>query len=241
MTGFVDIHTHILPGVDDGAFSEENALQMLKLAQEQGTRTVVFTPHYRGKFRKNTPELLKERFRSFSEIAAIEVPLMQLYLGQEVYYDPEAVEALAEGRALSMNGTSHVLLEFSQSTTQEQIRKGVEAIWFYGYRPVIAHAERYDALRRSDKLLSEILECGAWIQLNADSILGRYGADVKRFCHKLLKKQQVSFIASDAHDTQVRPPVLRECFLYVHKKYGGEYAHRLFYDNPMAMLENEDI
>ena len=241
MTGFVDIHTHVLPGVDDGAKDFAQGLALLRQAYDNGTRTMVFTPHYRGKYRANTPEMLKERFEEFCGAAALELPEMKLYLGQEVYYDTGTPEALAEGRALPLNDTGYAMLEFSPKSTPEDIQKGIDAFLYYGYHPVIAHVERYTHFRRAEVLVEYALARGALLQLNADSVLGKNGLAVKQFCHKLLKSGRVSFIASDAHDTAKRPPLLRECFLYVHKKYGKEYALRLFYENPVAMLENQEF
>jgi len=86
-----------------------------------------------------------------------------------------------------------------------------------------------------------VLDLGALIQLNADSVMGKHGFGVKRFCHRLLKTEQAHFIASDAHDAAHRPPLLRECYLKVNKKYGGEYAARVFYENAQAVIENRTI
>ena len=100
----------------------------------------------------------------------------------------------------------------------------------------IAHAERYDIFRKNKSLPEELLYVGALIQLNADSILGKCGLATKWVCHRLLKKGMVHFVASDGHDRKDRPPVLKECFEYVSKRYGREYAWRLFRDNALDLL-----
>jgi len=98
-----------------------------------------------------------------------------------------------------------------------------------------------DIARKELDLVDELLDMGALLQLNADSILGTNGFGIKHFCYKLLREQKVHFVASDAHDTTHRPPLLRECFLKTHKKYGAEYAAALFYDNAQAVIENRIV
>ena len=234
MRGFTDIHTHLLPGVDDGAQSMSQTLRMLRAAWKYGTRTVVLTPHYRGKYKRNTPDMLKENFAWLQ----VELPEMQLYLGQEISYENDAPEAMHEGRVLSMNDSQYVLLEFRTNALRSQIVNGVSETIRCGFIPIVAHIERYDIARKEKDLADEVLHLGALLQLNADSILGTNGFGVKRYCKRLLKEQKVHFVASDAHDIVHRPPLLRECFLHVHKKYGQDYAARLFYENAQAVIEN---
>lgn len=241
MKGFVDIHTHILPGVDDGAKTPEEALKLLQMAWDHGTRAVILTPHYRGRFKKNSLSYLQEQFAIFQSLVGWKLPGMALYLGQEIYYEVDAPEALAAGKLLRLNGSGYVLLEFHPSAPRNKIVHGVNEVTLSGFTPIIAHAERYEAFREDGALAEEVLNMGALIQLNADSILGKHGLSVKRCCHKLLKQRKAHFIASDAHDAADRAPLLRECFLEIHKKYGLEYAAQLFEENPLAVINNAVI
>lgn len=236
---FTDIHTHILPGVDDGAKEMDDACELLRLAWENGTGTVFLTPHYRGVFRKNKPEQLRQNFETLYQRVKKELPEMKLYLGTEVHYEFDAPEKLEQNRILTMCDSRYVLLEFSSKTYRSQIQNGVSEILRYGYLPIIAHAERYDFLRKNMALVDELVSAGALIQLNADSVMGKQGFAVKRFCNALLKKRQAHFIASDAHDSVERPPLLRACWERVSKKYGTEYAEQLFCHNAKMILEDE--
>lgn len=238
MRGFVDIHTHLLPGVDDGAPNMTEALQLVRMAYEHGTRAIILTPHFRGRFKKNTPEILQAVFEELLETVKQELPDMELFLGNEAYYEQALPELLVQKRVLTINNTDYCLLEFSPGVLRSQVITGVSEVVRYGFTPIIAHAERYGILRKSDDLLGEILDMGALIQLNADSIMGKRGLVIKLFCNKLLKKGKVHFVATDAHDNKNRPPLLRECFLYINKKFGSEYAHRLFSDNPRMVIED---
>lgn len=241
MNGFTDMHTHILPGVDDGAQDLSQSLRMLRKAWDNGTTAVVLTPHYRGKFKQHTPDMLKENLAWLQEMVASELPDMQLYLGQEIAYENEAPEAMYQGKALCINGSQYVLLEFQTNSLCSQITNGVTETIRNGFVPIIAHVERCNAVRKDPDFPDELLHMGALLQLNADSILGKNGFEIKRFCHKLLKNRKVHFVASDAHDILHRPPVLRECFLRVHKKYGEEYAVLLFSGNAQAVIADRVV
>lgn len=240
MNGYTDIHTHILPDVDDGAQNISDALQMIRLAYQNGTRTMVLTPHYRGKF-KNDPSWLREVFDVFRTMVAEHYPDMKLYLGNEVYYEQETPELLEAGQAMTMNDSQYCLLEFRPDTLRSKIVTGISETIRYGFTPIIAHAERYDIFRSDRTLTDEVLEMGALIQLNADSIMGKHGKNVMRFCEYLLKEEKAHFVASDAHDVKRRPPLLRECWWKIYKKYGFEYASRVFYDNAQAVIENKIV
>ncbi len=239
--GFTDIHCHLLPEADDGAEDISQARQMLRLAWKNGTRTMILTPHYRGIYKRNTSAYLQEKFAYLAEMIEGDFPGMQLYLGNEIHYQAEIPDFLTDGMILTLAGSHYVLLEFEGSVTRSQVITGVTETSLHGFNPIIAHAERYDIFRKDPTLLEEVLELGVLIQLNASSVMGKHGSDVKRFCHKLLKAHNAHFIASDAHDRKNRPPLLRECYLRVHKKYGAEYAAQVFYHNAQAVIENRVI
>lgn len=238
-SGFVDIHTHILPGVDDGAQEMDTALEMVHLAYENGTRVLFLTPHYRGKFKANTPEYLRESFQSFEQAVYKQFPQMQLILGQEVHYQTDIPERLSVNRVLTIDDSEYVLLEFRGNSLRAEIVRGVTDLSRCGYTPIIAHAERYEIFRKDFSLVDEVLSHGALIQLNADSVMGTHGFFVKHFCHKVLKRENAHFIASDAHDTDMRIPVLEKCFAYVKRKYGEDYALRLFCRNAQIVMKNK--
>lgn len=239
MEGFVDIHTHILPGVDDGAQNLSQSLELLKRAHCQGTGAVILTPHCRGRYRNNTGQRLTEIFGQLRQVAEKECPDLELYLGCEVGYELDVSEKIADGTVLSLNGTQYVLLEFQQGSFRSRILDGVLEVLNFGYVPIIAHAERYEAFRKYPKLADEVIQLGALIQLNADSVLGKCGFGIKRYCHKLLKAHLVHFVATDAHDQKSRKPELRCCYQRLRKKYGQEYADALLIRNGRTVLSGK--
>ena len=234
---FIDIHSHVLPGVDDGARSMEEALALLRMAWEDGTGTLVLTPHYRGKFKKNTPQQLFEVFAELSRQAEQQVPGLRLYLGNEAGNEHELSDKLLSGRVLSIAGTRYVLLEFAEQCYRSRVLSSVLELVNSGYVPIIAHVERYDVFHKNSALAEEVLEMGALLQVNAESVLGGQGFALKRYCKKLLKKGRVHFVASDAHDPEERPPRLRACYEWVSRKYGEEYARAIFIENAKAVLQ----
>ena len=237
MSGFVDIHTHILPSVDDGAENMQEACEMVRMAWQDGTKVLFLTPHYRGDCRHYSPQNLQEVFLQLREQVAEEMPDVRLFLGTEIRYDAEVPEKLAQGQILSMGGSDFVLLEFGTQAIKSQILMGVTEVLRYGFVPIIAHAERCDAFHAFPALIDEVRDMGGYIQINADSIMGAYGFAMKRFSHKLLKERKVHFVATDSHHSQKRPPLLNKCFLRVSKKYGEEYAKRVFYQNACRLMQ----
>ena len=238
--GFTDVHTHILPGVDDGSPDLSRSLDMIRMARMNGTRRIILTPHRRGHYRK-TPDELREIFAVLSRESAKLFPDVTLYLGNEIAYEPDVPHKLETGQVLTINDTEYALIEFQPGTPYSHITRAVSEVRYAGFLPVVAHIERYDCARTHPELAVERLELGALIQMNADSILGKHGFGVKRYCHKMLSQEKVHVIGSDAHNLDARPPLLRECFLRIHKKYGADYAARLFCHNPRALIENRDI
>lgn len=240
MEGFVDIHTHILPGVDDGARDLSQSLELLKAASGQGIGAVLLTPHYRGRYQGNVRGKLTAVFEELCKAAKSVCPDLELYLGCEVGYELDVSEKITEGSVLTLNNTHYVLLEFQEKSFRSRIMDGVLEVLNFGYIPIIAHAERYEAFRNRPQLVEEVAELGALVQINAQSVMGKGGFGVKRFCHKLLKAHLVHFVATDSHDMKERRPELKLCYQFIRKKYGQAYADALFIHNGRAVLAGED-
>ncbi|MBQ8605917.1 MAG: hypothetical protein IJ408_04200 [Clostridia bacterium] len=230
----IDIHTHILFGMDDGAKTKEDTLELLQEAYDGGTRAVFFTPHNdRGGFD------LEKASAHTSELAPVireRFPGLRIYGGCEVLYSHSVADSLLAGQIPTMNGTQYVLCEFMPGIFGSEALSAVRNIVNCGYIPIIAHAERYINLRK--KNISELIDNGALIQLNAKAVLGKRGFAVKRVCKDLLRGALVHFIASDAHNMKNRSSDLSECAKYIEKKYGKERMQELFYDNPNHIINN---
>lgn len=236
----MDIHTHILPGVDDGAKDMQEALQLVRMARENNTWGIVLTPHYRAPHKMDA-DLLYKRFCLFRKAVHKEMPQMQVYLGCEIRYQSGIPQMLKEHQLLPMYHSRYILLEFTSTAFATQILSAARECVGHGFIPIIAHIERCDAFRNDPQLLSQMQELGVLLQMNADSVMGKLGLRIKRYCQKMLEGKYVHFIASDAHDETHRPPLLKECYQHISEKYGEDYARKLFWENPQAVIKNEDI
>lgn len=241
MQGFTDIHTHIIPGVDDGADSREVSLEMLEIAWRDGIRQIILTPHNKPMRHNISPESMQKKIEIIKQEAAALGMNFTFWLGNEFYYRSDLSEVLDAGKGCTMAGSSYVLVEFGPMDEFEYIRNGVYQIQASGYRPIVAHVERYQCMLSTPLRVEELKDMGAYIQVNAGSIIGQYGFGTKRMTKGLLKDGIVDFVASDAHDTQKRSPKLSECAKYISKKFGEDYMQKLFFENPKKLIANEYI
>lgn len=239
--GFYDIHTHILPGVDDGAASMQETVNMLQKAHTQGIKTIIATPHYRVRG-KNLPveELLVIREQVEVEAKKLDKDF-RILLGNELYYSDSVIDALNTKQALTLAGSKYVLVEFGFGESYKQIYRGLDKLIQNGYLPVLAHVERYSALQRSASLIHELIELGCYIQMNCNSLIGGLFHSKAAFNRKLVENGLIHFLGSDCHDEKVRIPNMKSAVEVLSKKCEGQVLNRLLYDNPIALLNNTTI
>lgn len=219
-----DIHSHLLYGVDDGATSLEMARALLAQYAVSGVDSVICTPHQNKTLRRT--DVLRKRFSLFQGEAATSV---RLYLGAEIYYYEDMADDLKSGELLTMNGTPYVLVEFS-THNEERIPDAVYELSIAGYRPIVAHIERYGYLTRDD--LFEIRENGGLFQVNARAFEHRSCAKLLKF---LLKHEMLDFVASDCHRDAERNVDFTAAKAYILKKFPGQYE-KLFGNNGKIFL-----
>lgn len=227
----IDLHCHLLPYVDDGAHDLEEAEKLLALEAEQGVTALCVTAHLREEMFETPDELLRKQYERLKPMAAAKG--LTLHLSREYHWDGQTLEKLQAGEVLPIG--NHVMLtEFSSAHSAEQIFRAAGEIREYGYIPLIAHAERCPAI--GPEQAAALRDEGALIQVNADAVLGFDGRYTKKLAWLLLKSGAVDVIASDAHDTALRPPRMKECFARIAKKLGRETAERLMRTNPARIL-----
>lgn len=239
--GFIDIHSHILSGVDDGAGSLEESKAMLQTAYEEGIRTIIATPHYASNGVSDGQEKVREAFHLLQREMEENYPDMQLLLGNELYYSHGIVEDLKEGKARTMAGSRYVLVEFSPRITYSELYQAVRSLVMTRFRPIIAHVERYACLVKQQGLIEELLELGVYLQMNAKSLEGGIFDAQVRWCKKLVKQGYISFISTDAHDQKVRVPLMKGIAEWVEKTCGEEMRRDLFGRNASKVIANEYI
>lgn len=241
MNQFVDIHCHILPGVDDGSQSPGETKAMLKKAWDEGIQIVVATPHYHKQRGKNDIDLIKKQLLLTRKLAKEVHPKMQICLGMEIYYGEEIPELLKTGKAVSIRKSRYILVEFSPGDDFQYILNAVRKLQMSGYTVIIAHFERYSCLREDISNAEYLREMGAYLQVNAGSITGSYGRSVKKFLREALKLHLVQLVGTDAHGSEKRSPKMREAYKEVVKRCGEEYADQIFGQNAKKVLRNEEI
>ena len=202
----VDIHTHVIPCVDDGSPSLEASIEMIKHEIAVGVIEIIATPHHiYHRYEKSVEEIKKQFELLKSEVEKQNLPI-KLYLGQEICYThrEDIISMLKEGKLLTLNNTNRVLLEFSFTREPEDLLDIIYNFSIKGYEVIVAHVERY--LWMTYDKVEALRNEGALIQINSDSIIGKTTWKEKRFTRKLLKHHLVDFVASDTHS--FRPSTL---------------------------------
>ena len=237
----IDIHSHILPGLDDGARDEKQCMEMLKMAAADGITDIIATPHFHYRRGHATPEQICDAAKKAQQLAEEAGLKIRIHTGNELYYTHELLETVKAGEALTMAGSDYVLLEFSPETERRKIKNAVYQFAGEGYYPIIAHMERYQAFQKHPDFVMEILDMGAYYQMNTGSLQGAAGWSVKRFSKKMLDYGMITFLATDTHDMEKRPPVFGKAADWILKKRGEEEASRYFTGNPEMILQNKAI
>ncbi|MCR5256216.1 MAG: protein-tyrosine-phosphatase [Acetatifactor sp.] len=232
----VDVHCHILPGIDDGSKDMEETAQMLRIAYEEGIRYIIATPHYKKGRRNASPEKVRELIDVLQEEADTNHIPITIFQGNEIFYFDEFDEAIAGDRAAVMCGGEYVLVEFSPKDQYRYIRNAVDSVMGAGYRPIVAHVERYECMTEHIEYVEDLKAVGAEIQVNAASITGETGHKIKKFTHRLLKSGLVDYIGTDAHGADKRSPRIAKCEKLLYKKFDADYVDAILGRNAMERL-----
>lgn len=232
----IDIHSHILYGLDDGAQTPADSLAMLEMAAAAGTTDIVATPHADLKFRFQ-PELNQQRR---GELQAALGDKIRIHLGCDFHLSYENIQdALANPSKYTINGRNYLLVEFSDllipKTTGEVFRSMLEA----GMIPIITHPERNWLLTMRMPEIESWVAQGALTQVTSQSLAGLFGSKARKFAEELMRRDMVHFIASDAHSVSERNPRLDEAYSMIADRYGKGRAERLLKIHPKCAIEGQ--
>ncbi|MCQ2387477.1 MAG: hypothetical protein MJ066_03410 [Clostridia bacterium] len=225
----IDIHTHILPQVDDGSPDMDKSMEMLKVEEAEGVTDIVLTPHLRREYNTSLDELKSAFDRLVKEKEKNKIKV-NLYLGQEVFYFHKAYDCVGKN-IMTINNGKYILLEFHYTSYCDISEVAFEFIQ-KGYIPIIAHAERYRYLRLED--VEEIKDMGGLISVNAESIIASSGR-IKKFVKICLKNNFIDVVTSDNH--YGKEICLEKARKFIKKKYGEKRAQELFEINPKKVIE----
>ncbi len=234
----VDIHSHILPGVDDGSPALETSLAMLEMAAADGITDIVATPHANHEYAFQ-PLVIEEKIR---ELSAHMGDRIRIHRGCDLHLSFDNIQdALANPTRYTINHRRYLLVEFSDLLIPKTSGEVFFRMLSAGIVPIITHPERNHLLHTRIEMLEAWVQSGCLLQVTALSFFGRFGKQAKSFGDELMRRGLVHIVASDAHDTEHRPPQLREAYAHVVATHGSAVGERLFVTNPMATLIGDPI
>lgn len=233
----IDIHCHIMPGVDDGARDEDMSLAMLRIAAAEGIEHVILTPHHKPGHRNVSAASIVARTKQLQARCNEQGIKVALHTGCELFYYQEALPMIEKREIAPLAGSRGILVEFYPGDSFSTIRSAVYDLLSAGCVPVIAHVERYAEVTQDFKRVGELYDMGAKLQVNALTITGHYGRGLKSFAKHLLKEGLVHFVATDAHNLETRAPRLKEAYRYVAAKTTSAYAEKIFHDNALQLIK----
>ena len=236
MKSIIDIHSHILPCVDDGCGSKEEAIKMLKMYEAQGVEAVICTPHHGpcGTTKQDVNEAFEWMLTTDTNV--------KLFLGNEIYYTPFTLDNVRDGYANTLSGSNHILVEFDEwyyYTPAVYILRELEKMAKSEFKVILAHPERYTDLRKTLRNYKDITDMGVELQINAydlaesDNIITRY---VTRY---IVENQLASYIGSDAHGARRRAPSIKKGAEWIYANCPTEYADAIVHDNAKKIIGGE--
>lgn len=239
----IDIHSHIIPFVDDGAKTLEDSKKMLESAYKAGIKKIVLTPHYiEGKYTKNKQEIAFEIERLESIKNELGYTNIELIQGNEIMVDANSVEFLENGKLSTINNTKYVLIEFSLTFKPCNIEMIIQRFLDSDLIPIIAHPERYLYVQKDISFIEKCVEYGALTQMNINSIDGSYGKEAKKTVIKLLKKGLIHTWGSDIHFFRDSYSNIDKCFKKVMKTVRKkEKYNKILFENSNKIINNYEI
>ena len=233
----IDLHSHILPEVDDGAGNLWESLQMARIAVDSGVTEMVATPHCtRGRMKniRSAWELLRDALEE------TRIPL-KLHLGMEIFGTPDTARLLQEGQLLTLNGSRYPLVEFPFLSSGEDETKVLKELAAAGYQPVVAHPERYVYLQQEPEMINRWAEIGCLLQVNRGSLLGRFGERSRQLALGLIDRGFVTAVSSDCHSAKRRSPYMEDIRELLERMFSEKTPQQLLWHNPNMILQNRPL
>lgn len=235
----IDIHSHIIPNIDDGSKSIDMTLQMLKNAKNRGTNEIVATPHYLLEYGVATIKEVKKYVEEINELLKDEGIDMKVYHGQEVYFSERILEDYLNNNIGTINDSRYMLIEFNMRKFENNIFDMLYELQVRGIVPIIAHPERYREFIDKPSKINNFIKEGYLFQLNSGSLEGKLGEDARKTAKIFLDNNIYNFIGSDAHNVKSRTTGIDEALSIIHKK--NKFSEEIFNESSKRLIENKDI
>lgn len=234
----IDLHCHILPGIDDGAKTLDISLEMARIAVDDGIRTMACTPHiYPGMYMNDGPGIAAAREALQAELDRAGIAL-RLVVGADVHLVPGLIDGLRSGLVPTLHGSRYFLLEPSHTTPPPRMEESVFNLIASGYTPVITHPERLTWVESHFPVFQRLIGQGAWMQVTAGALTGVFGPRAKYWGERFVGEGMTHILATDAHSNGRRRPRLTEGLAVVERLVGAQEAQRMVLERPQAILDN---
>ena len=235
----IDIHSHILPGIDDGARTLEESLEMAEIAAADGIEQIVATPHvFKGLSDDPEPAEVIDQVNALQAAVAAKLRILP---GSEAHVTHDLAEQAKLQRVTTINRRNYLLVEFPQVTVPVGADEIFYKLQLQAIHPILVHPERNIQIQKQPSLVAGFVARGVFTQVTAMSIAGEFGTPAKKCAETLLQHNCVHFLASDAHRPSKRPPILSRGRDAAARIVGEEKARRLVYDNPLAVVEGRPL
>ncbi|MFD1851246.1 tyrosine-protein phosphatase [Oceanobacillus bengalensis] len=237
----IDIHSHILPGIDDGAQTIEDSIEMAKAAVQQGIEKIIATPHNQnGQYNNDKNSILQAVDVLNQALQQEGIPLIVLP-GQENRMYGEMVDDLKDDALVTLNnGTKYVFVEFPSGHVPRYAKQMLFDIQVAGYKPIIVHPERNREIAEHPSILFEFVQKGVLTQVTAASIAGKFGKNIQKLSHQFVESNLTHFIASDAHNTTSRGFCMQEAYKEIESAHGVEKRY-ILQENAALLIDGEQV
>ena len=237
----IDIHSHILPNIDDGSRSIEETFQLIEEAQEVGFEAIISTSHYmEGYYETNVAEREVWINAIYQKLQERNLDI-KLYLGNEVYFSNNIISLLENGNATTINDTSYLLFEMPLNAEPLNLYDVIYEMLQYKLVPILAHPERYSFIQNEPELVYDLIQKGVLMQANYGSVIGQYGKKPQIIVKKFLSNNMIHFLGSDVHRRHTVYPKIPEILKELKDLIGEEKLEKLTTTNPKLLLQNKKI
>ena len=236
----IDIHTHIIPNIDDGSRSVEETFKLINEAEEAGFTDIILTPHYITNYYETPGAEVKFWTESLQKIVDEKNLGVKLHSGMEIYISEELSELVKNGIVITLANSKYILIELPMNTTMKNVDEILFIMRNMGYNVIIAHPERYNCIQENIEYAIQLVEEGCMLQSNYGSIVDIYGKEAKKTLKKLLKMNLVSFLGTDTHKEGTLYPIMPQIIKKLRKVISEEKLYEITTENPRKILENQD-
>ncbi|WP_010095246.1 tyrosine-protein phosphatase [Ornithinibacillus scapharcae] len=236
----IDIHSHILAGIDDGALTWNDSLIMAKAAVEEGIHTIIATPHHQNGRYINERYNVERYIEEFQLALREEKIPLRVLAGQENRVQPNLLKQINIGNVGPLYETNYILLELPSREIPHYTFALLAQLQLAGYIPIIAHPERNHRIKEEPEILLELVQRGALAQITAASLIGEFGGPIQKFTNQIVEANLAHFIASDAHNMLERGFVLQKAYQFIRNNYGHD-VYYMFFENAELLLEGQSV